>query len=204
MTKKKTDTTPQNVDEVGNWVPRSRKALRGAGHEYSCVARTTRDPMLMIEANETSISKGDAEALAELMADDCGRARRKITWGKRAWAKPNENRIHLPEQGCCLNAGIVLHEFAHLVAPESPLVAGRYRHHDAGFVAALDKLLVESSALSRSQDFKLESCLGRIEETENRRSTVNVSERKARMVSMLLPVLEKLRKGSGKRTATPG
>lgn len=138
---------------------RSRKALREVGHEYASVARATSQPLLLIEAHETSMSKQDAEALLEILAEDCGRTRPKVTWGKRAWARPERNHIQLPQSGHDLNVGTVVHEFAHLVAPEAPRVAGRRRHHDAGFVAALDKLLAASYSLWTTDAFDLEASL---------------------------------------------
>ena len=133
----------------GDIEPRWRNALR-IKYEYSCVAATTSRPALMLEACMTGIGNQDAVALLELLAEICGCPTPKVTWGKRAWAKSKEWRIHLPQVGD-MDVETVVHEFAHLLAEIDALEEATHQPHGGRFVMTLDRLLLESWPVWRAK-----------------------------------------------------
>lgn len=138
-----------------------RDRSRGIVGEYKSVGRMTREPDLMRKANMTPMTDTQARvligALAKLRGID-GVAVRFVHRASRGRAtslphggyRITLSSIPLPPDRKdrpygLLRVGLVLHEFAHVVMFADP--ATRREAHGPAFVAALDRLLVETKAL---------------------------------------------------------
>lgn len=162
--------------------------------EYLCVAQTTTRPALLVEADQTPLDRATALALIELLAEHCAVARPRVTFGKRAWARPSENRLHLRRQG--LNARIVVHEFAHLTAP--PVRKnGRNVNHGPDFVAELDRLVVCSVGLWRSKRFDLLGAVKTLEDKALERKQRRAASRRGQDHELLRMVAAMCNKAFG-------
>jgi hypothetical protein len=140
---------------------RARKALWNAWHEYACVCCMTSQPRLMLEAHETRVSEEDAVTLLSLLSEHYACPLPEVTWGSggRSWARPKKHRIRL-SRNRRLNAGTVLHELAHLMAPPGdPGPSRRRRVHGPEFVRTLDDLLVVSSPVWMTGEFNCEQTM---------------------------------------------
>jgi len=158
------ELTEAQRTEAPEETKRVRKAIRNARYEYDCVCRMTSQPRLMLEARETCICEADAIALLELLAEYCGCPAPKVTWGRRAWARRKDWRVHLCRSPVRLHVGVVVHEFAHLVAcRDDGERSKRLRHHGPAFAEALDRLLLVSAPVWRTRRFNYERTLRRIE-----------------------------------------
>jgi len=111
-----------------------------AVREYECVKGTTHHPDLMARAHSVRIeSRPAAWELLIVLSRACNRPLCNVQWGKRNWARPNKEVLNL--RLVDLTVGTVLHELAHLYAPQER--NGRRRvFHGVEFVATLDLLLV--------------------------------------------------------------
>lgn len=124
--------------------------------EYRRVLILSRDPWSLRKLHYTPITPGIAQHLLTLLAAHHGRPMPTLYWGVgRAQASFRHNRISLPSLPFMVNTrtsvgsltvGLILHEFAHLLAPVYR-GNGRRDPHGHVFTIVLDCLVALAPTL---------------------------------------------------------
>lgn len=143
---------PQPVEFVNIPYRKEKRRPRLVAGEYYGVGKKTKQPVLMKKAHTTPISRDEAKTLLGLMCDKFGISGLQISFGRArrgrgGWVRnvpvvsfpTQDNWNKGPRWAGKLQAGLILHELAHVIAKGAK--------HGPRFVEALDELLVAADGL---------------------------------------------------------